>query len=82
MDCFSAAETNEFSGRESSTVVERGEFNDEVDDDELGNAISQSSPTLSCQNNGAFLILLLLLLLLFLPDFFFLHASKAFDVQF
>jgi hypothetical protein len=47
---------NEFSADEPSTAVENGEFNDEVDDDELGNAISQSSLlALSlCQNNGAF----------------------------
>lgn len=49
MDGSSAA-VEEFFG-EASTV-EHGEFNEEVDD-ELGNAISQSSPVFSCQNNGA-----------------------------
>jgi hypothetical protein len=34
--------------------VEHGEFDDEVDDDELGNAISQSSCALSRQNNRDF----------------------------
>jgi hypothetical protein len=51
--CSVADNEDEFSGK-ASMAVEHGEFDDEVDDDELGNAISQSSSTLSRQNNCAF----------------------------